>query len=87
MVVDTTHFAAHRNGLTVGGLSSSQQKHLVEHFELRPDKTTMHYTFLLEDSEYLAEPVTGTLQLVYRPDLQFVIEPCDLESARQYLDE
>ena len=87
LVVDTTHFADHRRGLAPGGLASSQQKHLVEHFELRPDRTTMHYSFLLEDAEYLAEPVTGTLELVYRPDLKFVIEPCDLESARKYLDE
>jgi hypothetical protein len=87
LVVDTTHFADHRRGLAFGGLASGPQKHLIEHFELSPDKTTMQYTYWLEDPEYLAEPTTGKLVLVYRPDRPFVNEPCDLESARRYLDE
>ena len=87
LVVDTTHFSDHRRGLAFRGLASGKQKHLVERFELSSDKTTTTYTFSLEDPEYLAEPVTGTLELVHRPDVPFVSEPCDLESAHRYLDE
>jgi hypothetical protein len=84
--VDTTHFTDHRSG-NAFGLPSGSQKHLVERFALTPDKTGLEYTFRLDDPEYLAEPVTGTVVLTHRPDLPFVNLPCDPESARRYLEE
>jgi len=87
LVVDTVNFAPHRRGLAVGGLASGPQKHLIERFELSADKSKLHYRFQLEDPEYLAEPVSGELELIYRPDLPFINEPCDLESARIYLED
>jgi len=86
LVVDTAAFSPHRRGLAVGGLASGPNKHLVERFELSLDGTALFYEFQLEDPDYLAEPVTGTLELAYRPDLPFVNEPCDPESARIYLE-
>jgi hypothetical protein len=86
LVVDTTNFAPHRRGLTFGGLASGEQKHLVERFELLPNRSTMQYSFWLEDPEYLAEPRSGELIFEYRPDRAFISEPCDLESARRYLE-
>ncbi len=86
LVVDTAHFADHRRG-NGGGLPSGREKHLVERFELSPDRTSLNYTFRLEDPEYLAESVTGTLELIYRPDLPMETEPCDPVSARRYLEE
>lgn len=86
LVVDTTHFSNHRRGLAFGGLASGQQKHLIERFELLPNRSTMQYSYWLEDPEYLAEPATGKLELVYRPDLPFMSVACDLESARRYLE-
>ncbi len=85
LVVDTAHFADHRRG-NGGGLPSGREKHLVERFELSPDRTSLNYTFRLEDPEYLAESVTGTLELIYRPDLSMETEPCDPVSARRYLE-
>lgn len=85
LVVDTTHFSDHRRGLAFMGLPSGKQKHLVERFELNPQKTGMRYSYWLEDSEYLTEPVTGQIELVYRPDVTFVSEPCDIENARNHL--
>ncbi len=85
LVVDTARFADHRRG-NAWGLPSGQKKHLVERFELSPDRTSLNYTFRLEDPEYLAESVTGTLELIYRPDLPMVDEPCDPVSARRYLE-
>lgn len=87
LVIDTAKFADHRRGLALRGLASGKEKHLIERFELGPEKTSLTYTYWLEDSEYLAAPVTGQLALVYRPDVAFVSEPCDLESARRFLDE
>jgi hypothetical protein len=86
LVVDTTHFVENRRGLAVVGVASSRQKHLVERFQLSPDRTTLEYSFWVEDPVYLEEPVAGELTLVYRPDLPFIIEPCDLESASRHLD-
>ncbi|MGI9261206.1 MAG: DUF6152 family protein [Woeseiaceae bacterium] len=86
LVVDTAHFAEHRRGLAFGGLASSRSKHLVERFELQPDRTALTYSFTLEDPVYLAEPVSGELTLVYRPDQPFMHEPCDIENAARHLE-
>jgi hypothetical protein len=85
LVVDTTRFADHRSG-NAFGLPSGSQKHLIERFVLSPDNTRFTYTFTLEDPEYLSEPVTVTLEFRYRPDLPFESIPCNLESARRYLE-
>jgi hypothetical protein len=87
LVVDTTHFANHRRGLAFKGLPSGNLKHLVERFELNPEKTSMQYSYWLEDPEYLAAPVTGQMEFVYRPDVPFLSEPCDIENARNHLSE
>lgn len=87
LVVDTTHFSNHRRGLALRGLASGPGKHLIERFALGPKKVTLQYSYWLEDPEFLAAPTSGELELVYRPDVPFVSEPCDLTSARRYLDE
>ncbi len=85
-VVDTVHSSEHRIG-NAWGLPSSRQKHLIERFELSPDQSGLTYTFWVEDPEYLAEPMMGTLDLRYRPDLPFVSLPCNPEIARRYIEE
>jgi hypothetical protein len=66
--------------------SRGQKKHLVESFELNPDRTSLTYRFELEDPEYLTAPVIGQLQLAHRPDLDFTPVACDLENARRFLE-
>jgi hypothetical protein len=85
LVVDTTHFAPHRLG-NAGGLPSGTQKHLVERFALTP-QGGLAYTFVLEDPEYLTEPVTDSTQWSYRPDVPFVPTPCSAENALRFLAE
>ena len=85
LVVDTTRFSDHRIG-NAYGVPSGPGKHLVERFALSPDKTAIEYAFRLEDPEYLTEAVTGAVSLTHRPDLPYVNVPCDLESARRYLE-
>lgn len=86
LVVDTTHYADHRSG-NARGVRSGSQKHLVERFELSPDRTRLTYRFELEDPEYLAAPVTGEVESIYRPNLVFEPVACDTESARRFAGE
>jgi len=86
LVVDTTHFAEHRSG-AARGIPSGSQKHLVERFELDPDRTSMTYRFVLEDPEHLSEPVTGEVRSMYRPDVEFAPVACDLDNARRFIGE
>jgi hypothetical protein len=83
LVVDTTHFADNGSG-SARGVRSGSQKHLVERFELSPDRTRLTYRFVLEDPEYLAAPVTGEVQSVYRPDLEFERVACNQETAKRF---
>lgn len=86
LVVDTQNFTEHPSG-TRTGVPSSRQKHLVERFELSPDRTTLTYRFRLEDPVYLAAPFEGSATWTHRPDLTYAAEECDLTNARRYLDE
>jgi hypothetical protein len=86
LVVDTASFAEHPIG-NGAGLPSSPRKHLVERFEVAPDGKSLVYTFVLEDPEYLTEPVRGMAPWVYRPDVKYAAIPCNLETARRFLDE
>jgi len=85
LVVDTTHFAAHRIG-NGGALPSGSQKHLVERFTLTPEGG-LTYSFVLEDPEYLTAPVTGSSQWSYRPEVPFAATPCSPDNARRFLAE
>jgi hypothetical protein len=86
LVVDTTHFANHRNGSS-RGIPSGPRKHLVERFELDPNRSSLTYSFELSDPEYLVEPVTGDMQWAYRPDLEFMPVECELDNARIFIGE
>jgi hypothetical protein len=85
LIVETTAFAPHALGLGLG-LASSPQKRLVERLTLDADGTGLAYEFELTDEAMLAAPVTGKLSWVYRPDLEFRPEPCDLDNARRFLN-
>ena len=84
LVVDTRNFSDHPAG-NRDGVPSGAQKHLVERFELSPDRTTLAYRFRLEDPEYLAAPFEGSATWAHRPDLTYTAEKCDPENARRFL--
>jgi hypothetical protein len=84
LVVDTTNFA---DEVTWAGLSSGGAKHVVERFAVSNDGTAMNYSFVWEDAEYLAEPVSGDGRLRFRPDLELEGAECDLESARRFFQQ
>ncbi len=86
LVVDTTHFSENNSGYAFG-IASGPQKHLIERFAVADNGASMRYSFVLEDPEYLAEPVSGESRWDYRPDLEPDDVACDLESAGRYLTE
>jgi hypothetical protein len=87
LVIDTTDFAPHRIGNGYRGLPSGPQKHLVERLTLHEDGKRLSYAFELTDPEFLAETVTGEIEWGYRPDLEFVREPCELDNARRFSED
>lgn len=84
LVIDTADFSAgSRDGIT--GLPASPRKRMEERLSVGDDGKTLRYEFLLEDPEYLLEPVSGKAVWDYRPDLEPTAAECDLDSARRFL--
>ena len=86
LVVDTTQFTAHSEGLAIG-LPSGPRKHVVERFSLSEDRKHLDYEVVVEDPDYLEAPVTYASQWDYRPDLAPTGIACDLDVARKFLSE
>jgi hypothetical protein len=82
LVIDTTHFADNAMG-NAYGLPSGAGKHLAE--RLTPDgKGALTYHFELSDPEFLAKPVAGDAQWVFRPNVSYTALKCNLENARRF---
>jgi Family of unknown function (DUF6152) len=84
LVVETTNFKEHPNGLSTS-LPSSTQKKLTERFALSPDGKNLMYSGTVEDPVYLARPVEWTGKWEYRPGMPHSNQKCDLEVARKFL--
>lgn len=84
LVVDTTNFADHRSPYQTG-VPSGSQKHVVERYTLSDDGSRILVEFTLEDPQYLAEPFSGTVDWIYRPDLEFFQFNCDPDVSSQYV--
>jgi Family of unknown function (DUF6152) len=83
LVVDTALFADHRAPIRGPneGVPSGAERHVVEKYRLSDDGTRMLIDFMVEDPEYLAEPFTGTLQWVYRPQLEMMGFDCERSAS------
>ena len=84
LVVDTALFADHRSPYQTG-VPSGAQKHVVERYRLIENGTRMMAEFMLEDPEYLAEPLTHAREMIYSPEMEFSAFDCDLEATRRFL--
>ena len=88
LVVDTTLFADHLLGNAAAsssqGLPSGSRKHVVERYQLSDDGTRLFIDYVLEDPEYLAEPLSGHIEWDYTPNLQLLRFGCDTEQARRF---
>jgi hypothetical protein len=85
LIVATANFTENPNGIT-DGFPSSNEKHLVERFALNADGQSLVYSFELTDPVYLAEPLTGEMRWLYRPNVDFELVPCDPGATRSFLD-
>jgi hypothetical protein len=83
LVVDTRNFADE----VWAGLPTGEGKHLVERFVVSSDGKSIGYSFMLEDPEYLAQPVSGAGEMSYRPDLKIGSADCDKAVAERFLRE
>ena len=83
LVIDTAKFSPHRIGNGYRGIPSGLEKRLIERIALREGGTKLSYSFELTDPEFLAQRITGNAEWVYRPDMEFIREPCELENARE----
>jgi len=86
LVVDTRNFSDNGAG-NAFEIPSGAEKHVVERFSLGADRRTIEHEFVLEDPEFLAEPIRGTGVWDYRPDLEAQSTECDPEVARRFLRE
>lgn len=86
LAVETRHFSENYAGNNFR-VPSGPQKRVSERFTLADDGSHLSYSYVMEDPDYLAAPVTGTTRWDYRPELTPDDVPCDLESAGRYLTE
>jgi hypothetical protein len=84
LVVDTVNFADHRSPYQTGTPSGSQ-KHVIERYTLSADRQRIAVEFMLEDPEYLSDTFSGSVEWVYRPDLEFFRFNCDPAVSSQYV--
>lgn len=84
LVIETTNFKEHANGLSTS-LPSSTQKRLTERLSLAPDGKSLIYSGTVDDPVYLTKPVEWSGQWMYRPNMPHSNEKCDLEVARKFL--
>jgi len=82
--IDTTHFSENNFGNGFG-LPSSPQKHLFERLILSDDGKSISYHFTLTDPVYLNLPMTLQTTWGYQPDAVVIVDECNLESARRFL--
>ena len=84
LVVDTRNFADHRSPYQIG-IPSGAEKHVVERYRLTEDGTRIVLEFMLEDPEFIVEPMTHSRELIYSPHMEMTRFDCDAESTRRFI--
>ncbi|MDE0001266.1 MAG: DUF6152 family protein [Rhodospirillaceae bacterium] len=86
LVVDTRNFEDHRSPYQIG-VPSGGQKHVVERYTLNEHGAHIDLEFVLEDPEYLAEPMVHRRQLNYSPHLQMYPGECDPVATSRFVEQ
>ena len=86
LVVDTVGFEEHRWG-NGRGIPSGPERHAVERYMLSSDGTTVRIDYVIEDQEYLTEPVTGTINWRHARHLALLPYQCDPAVSRRFVAE
>jgi len=85
LVVDTAYFAPAQWGIG-SGVSSSEQKHLVERLTLKEEGRRLEIQYTIEDPVYLAEPVSISTTLALDIDYPFQDNyGCDPEASSKHI--
>ncbi len=85
LVVDTAKFAAAQWGIG-SGVSSSEEKHLIERFTLLDDGRRLRLDYTIEDPVFLTEPVSISQTFSINPDYPWQDEyDCDPEASSRHL--
>ena len=84
LVVETKGFS-YRPWGSSAGLDSSDEKRVVERYELSADGLQLQYSHTLFDPEFLTAPVEESWIYSKIGDREYVYESCDVESARRPL--
>ena len=66
-------------------MPSGYQKHVIERYRLNEDRTRIIVEFMLEDADYLVEPLTHIRELLYSPQLEIGEFDCDLETTKRFV--
>jgi len=85
LVVDTRNFDDHLSPYQIG-VPSGSQKHVVESYQLSDDRTSMRVEYMLEDSEFLAEPLIHANNLYYAPHMEMLASDCDLANTGRWVN-
>ncbi|OUU80607.1 MAG: hypothetical protein CBC38_01100 [Gammaproteobacteria bacterium TMED78] len=75
LVVDTQLFDKFNSGNGIG-IPSGYNKHVVERYSLNNDGTRAIVDVIVEDPDFLIEPFTGRLEMLYTPHLQLYEYGC-----------
>lgn len=78
LVVDTVLLADFPSG-NGNGVPSGAQKHVVERFSLSEDGTRAIVDVMVEDPEFLLEPVVASTEMMYVPHLQLYQYGCTVQ--------
>ena len=84
LVIETTNFTPNEIG-NIFSIASGEKKQLMERFSLDDTGTTLTYTYILTDPEFLAEPVAASYQWQFRPDITVSNASCDRDAASRFL--
>ena len=91
LVVDTTLFSDHLLGNYLGSgpgpreLPSGPQKHVVERYRLSEDRTRLLIDIVVEDPDYVIEPLTMGMEWDYTPKLRLLRFGCEPQQSQRYL--
>lgn len=84
LVVDTRLFSDHRSPYQIG-VPSGSQKRLIERYKLIDGGARILVEFVLEDPEYMLDPLVHRRELIYSPDVEMVRFDCNQESTQRFL--
>jgi len=83
LVVDTVNYEYNPTG-NRSGVPGGPQKHSIETYQLSEDGKQLLVDWVIDDPEYMLEPMTGGIVWDYAPDRELMPFGCNPDNARLY---